>query len=153
MSQHAEPSLWAAALQRWSGLTLTAVGLAVLGVIILHPTAPESPLTWWIVNRALALQRVLPLIGLGAALSLVSTPAFTVAFFLFLVGVCFGFLAQNFLLTLLTIGPQAALHLFFTGPIASIAVGVALVPGARLRPFVLPAAATVAGIMLSLRSL
>jgi hypothetical protein len=102
------------------------------------------------VNRTLAPQRVLPLIGFGAALCLVRAGASAVALLFFLGGICFGFSAQNLLLMALTTGPQAAAHLFLTGPIASIAVGLTLISGAQLRPFILLPAALVAGTMLSL---
>jgi hypothetical protein len=139
-----------AALRRWSGPTLAIFGLVILGVIVLRPAAPESPLTWWIINSALALERVLPLIGLGVALAIVSARAFIAALLSFLIGICFGFIAQNWLLAITAKMPQAAMHLFLTGPIASVAVGLALISGARPLPIVLPVAALVAGTMLAL---
>jgi hypothetical protein len=138
------------ALRRWIGPTLAVFGMVILTVIVLRPAASESPLTWWIVNNALMLERLLPLIGLGVALAIVSARAFIAALLLFLVGICFGFVAQHGLLSITATIPQAAMHLFFTGPIASVAVGLALISGARWRPIVLPVAALVAGTMLAL---
>ena len=126
------------------------IGSVVLGVIVLRPAAPESPLAWWILNSALTPERILPMAGLGVALGLVSAPAFAAALLLFLLGLYVGFLAQNPLLAMLIGVPHAAMHHFFTGPIASIAVGLALIAGTRLRPFALLPIALAAGAVQAL---
>jgi hypothetical protein len=122
----------------------------LLGAIALAPVAPESPLLWWIKNSVLTLERLLPLFCLGAAFGIVSVRVHVVAFALFVIGICFGFLSQNWLLGLLIKIPQAPMHHFLTGPIATITIGLALIAGARLRPIILPAVAFIAGSATSL---
>jgi hypothetical protein len=139
------PPFW-----RWNGPALAFVGLVILGIIVLPPTVRESPLAWWIVHSALAPQRLLPLFGLGVALGTINARTFAVALMLFVVGICFGFLAQDRMLTALAAVPNAPTNLFITGPIASLAIGLALISSARARPIVLPPTAFVVGAMLAL---
>ncbi len=124
--------------------------LGLFGIAAMALLAGKSPLARWILTETLAPQRVLPLIGLGAACALAGTQAFAAALLLFGVGILGGFVAQDWLLWMLYGLPQAPTHLFMTGPISYLAVGLALVPGARLRPWLLPVAALVAGAMLAL---
>jgi hypothetical protein len=127
---------------------LAALGL--LGIAAMALLANKSPLARWILTDTLAPQRVLPLIGLGAACALAGPQAYAVALLLFVLGIIGGNAAQDWLLWILYRLPQAPTHLFLTGPISYLAVGAALVPGARLRARVLPIAALVAGAMLAL---
>jgi hypothetical protein len=121
-------------------------GAAVIGAIVLRP-ASESPLAWWIMNSALTPQRLLPLFGLGVALALVPFAAFGFGLAFFCAGVTVGFGGYQHLLDALLRLPHSALHQFLTGPIAAVAVGLALIAGKRLRPWVLSPAAFITGIM------
>jgi len=139
-----------ARLYRFGGPALAALGVAAIALIVLPPAAAESPLAWWIVNSALTPERLLPLLGLGVALALTGPRIALAALLLFCIGIVFGFVAHKELLEPLTKMPQAATHHFLTGPIASIAVGLALIPPARWRAAVLPLLAFIAGCMLAL---
>lgn len=139
-----------ARLSRFGGPALAIIGAAAIALIVLPPAAAESPLAWWIVNSALTPERLLPLLGFGAALTLVRPRSALAALLLFSVGIAFGFVEHKELLDPLTKMPQAATQHFLTGPIASIAVGLALIPPARWRAAVLPLSALVAGCMLAL---
>jgi hypothetical protein len=134
--------------RKWSGPVLAALGLLAIAAMAL--LARENPLARWILTETLAPARVLPLIGLGAACALAGTQACAAALLLFGLGIIGGFVAQDWLLWILYDVPQAPTHLFQTGPISYLAVGAALVPGARLRRWLLPIAAFVAGAMLAL---
>jgi hypothetical protein len=101
-------------------------------------------------NSALTPERLLPLIGFGVALSLVSRQAFFSGFLLFGGGVAAGFILHDQLLAPFWAIPNVASHNFVTGPIASTAVGIALVAGNNLRRWLLPPAALVAGVMQAL---
>jgi hypothetical protein len=135
---------------RWSGPALGVIGAAVVGAVVLRPAAVESPLAWWIQHSVLTPERVLPLIGLGVTLGLVRTRAFSAGLLLFCTGIVAGFILHNQLLAPFWAIPNAAAHQFFTGPIGSIAVGLSLIAGARLRPRILPPIALLAGVMLAL---
>jgi hypothetical protein len=134
--------------QQWSGPALVALGLVAITVITLR--ARESPFAGWILTAVLAPERVLPLIGLGAACARVGTRIFGAALQLFVFGIAVGLGGQDWLLWVLYNVPGGPTHLFLTGPISCLAIGLVLVPGARLLPWLLPVGAFVAGAMLSL---
>jgi hypothetical protein len=138
----------ARAAARWSGPALAGLGLLALGAAALAANA--SPLARWTLSETLAPARVLPLIGLGAAFALIGRRALTAALALFGLGIVAGLAGQDRLLAILDLLPRAATHLFFTGPIAYLAAGAALVAGARWRDWLTPAAALIVGAMLAL---
>ena len=134
--------------QKWSGPTLAALGLiamAVVGLLALH-----LPFADWLLLHALTPERMLPLLGLGVACGLVGKRAFIATLLLFALGIAVGFAAENWLLSTIYVLARGPTHLFLTEPISCFAIGLALVPGARLLPWLLPAAAFVVGAMLAL---
>jgi hypothetical protein len=137
-----------ATAQKWSGPALAALGLIAIAAIVL--LARESPFARWIFTHALAPERVLPLVGLGAACGLVGARVFGAGLLLFGLGIVGGFVAQDWLLGTLYAVLRGPTHLFLTGPISCLAIGLALVFGARLLPWLLPMAAMVAGAMLAI---
>lgn len=130
---------------------LTALGLLAAAAIALAPAAERSTLIWWILSSALAPERILPLVGLGVALSLADRRYSLGALALFGGGIAVGFFSKDWLLSALEAIPRATSHHFLTGPISSVTIGVALVlPAARLRSRLLLFAAAVAGTMLAI---
>ncbi len=69
---------------------------------------------------------------------------------LFGLGIAFGFAVQGTLIALIYSVAEGPTYLFLTGPISCLAVGLALMSGARLLPWLLPIAAIVDGVMLAL---
>ena len=133
---------------KWSGPALAALGLLGTAIIALLPV--QSIFRWWMFSSALAPERVLPLVGIGVALALVGFGYCLAALVLFGSGIIFGFLAEGWLLSALEKIPQATNHQFLTGPISSLAVGFALMlPGVRLRSWLLLAAAVVTASLLA----
>jgi hypothetical protein len=112
--------------------------------------ALREPFAGWLLLHTLAPERMLPLIGLGIACGLVGRRVFAATLALFGLGVAFGFAAQGFLLASIYALARGPTHLFMTEPIAAIAIGLALIPGTRWLPWLLPAAAPVVGAMLAL---
>jgi len=94
--------------------------------------------------------RVLPLIGLGAAFALAGGRILAAAIVLFAAGIVLGIAAEDQLLRILDLVPQAATHLFLVDPIAYLAAGAALVCGDRLRPYIAPVGAVIFGAALAL---
>lgn len=129
--------------RKWSGPVLAGLGVAAIALLA---AASESPLARWTLTDTLAPERVLPLIGLGVAFGLVGVRVYSAALLLLGLGIIAGFTAEDRLLRILDAIPQAATHLFLTGPISFLAAGVALVSGGWLAPF----AALVVGAMLAL---
>jgi hypothetical protein len=138
----------ASAALRWSGPALAALGIAAMATTGL--TAMRSPFAGWLLLHTLAPERMLPLIGLGLACGLVGGRVFAVTLVLFGLGIAGGFAAENWLLATIYDLAGGPTHLFMTEPIASIAIGLALIPGAWLLPWLLPAAAIIVGAMLAL---
>jgi len=138
----------AAAALKWSGPALIALGL--LGIAAIALLASESSFARWILSDVFAPERLLAQIGLGAACGLVSARISGAVLLLFGLGIVAGSIGQDWLLWVLYNVPEGPTHLFLTGPIACLAIGLALVFGARLVPWLLPMAAIVAGGMLSL---
>jgi len=127
---------------------MLALGLLAVAAIAL--LARESPFARWILSDVVSPERLLAQIGLGAACGLVSARISGAALLLFGLGIIAGSVGQDWLLWVLYNVPEGPTHLFLTGPIAYLAIGLALVPGERLLPWLLPTAAVVAGAMLSL---
>ncbi|MGH6727623.1 MAG: hypothetical protein ACREB8_13935 [Pseudolabrys sp.] len=139
-----------ATAQKLSGPALAGLGLAGLAAIALLPAAKENPLARWLLAETLMPARVLPLIGLGAAFALVGGRVLGAAIVLFGAGIILGIAAEDQLLRILDVVPQAATHLFLVDPIAYLAAGAALACGDRLRPFFAPIGAVIFGAMLAL---
>jgi hypothetical protein len=135
---------------RWTGPALLGLGAAAAAALALQPTDGQGLLGWWILSSALAPERVLPLVGLGVACSLARPQHAAAALVLFAAGIAVGFLAREQALLVLATIPDAAAHQFRVTPLACIAAGLALAPGPRLRPWLLPFAAAVVGIALAL---
>jgi hypothetical protein len=127
---------------------LAALGLAGIAVIFLM--ANESAFAHWFLPQAFAPERILPLIGLGVACGLVGKQVLRASILLFGIGIAVGFVAQDWLIKLLYNLFEGPIHLFLTGPISFLAIGLALIPGAHFLPWLLPVAAVVAGAMLAL---
>jgi hypothetical protein len=140
----------AASATAWSGPVLLVLGAAAIAKVLLSPSTSHGPLAWWIETSALAPVRVLPLFGLGVLLTLIDFRRSAVALLLFGLGIFAGFFAHERFATLLAGVPQAAGQEFLSGPVSCLAVGLALAPNAKLRGFLVPLAAAVAGAMLAL---
>lgn len=128
------------------------VGLGLLGIagLALPTTVSRSTLSWWILDSALSPQRVLPLVGLGFGLALTGRLGCAAAAVLGVAGIAAGHIYRDGLLSLLGHLPGAAAHIFLTGPVASLAAGLALILPDRPRGWLLPLAAGVIGAMLAL---
>lgn len=135
----------------WSGPILAV--LFALGVLALMAAASASPLARWVLGDVLTPERILPPLGLGVLLGLIGTRPLVAAILLFALGIAAGLLAQDALLWLLDTLPRASMRMFYTGPIAFLAVGLALAVGERHRSWLAPLAALIAGatLMLTIR--
>lgn len=149
-SPRPEPISHRAAWRTWCGPALAAAGAIVVAAVLLRPEVERSSLSWWIAHAALTPERVLPLVGIGAALGLAPARLFFACVLLYGIGIALGFAVPAQLLVQASALPNIAAHNFLTGPVASLAAGCALVAGRRLRVWVLPPASVLAGIMLTL---
>lgn len=130
---------------RWTGPALLTLGAAAVAALLLTPVADQGKLVWWLRSSALAPERILPLIGTGIALVLAGPRLWIVALAGFGAGIVAGFVAREPILAVLAQIPDAPLHQFRVGPIACIAAGLALIPGASLRSWLLLPAVLVVG--------
>jgi hypothetical protein len=133
---------------RWAGLVLIALGVVGIVALSLLPPGERGPLGGWILSSTLSYERVLPLLGLGVVLALVSPGQRLAAFALFSLGIALGFFFAHPFVSAVEVIPGAITHHFLTGPISSTAAGLSLAVPGQTRRWVLPVAAMVAGAML-----
>jgi hypothetical protein len=133
---------------RWSGPTLGVLGL--IGVVAITLMATKSPFARWFLFHAFAPERVLPFIGFGTACGLAGARLFGATLVLFGLGIAVGFADHMQLIETIYTVSEGPTYLFLTGPISALAIGLALAPGARVLPWLLPVAAFIGGAMLAL---
>jgi hypothetical protein len=136
-------------LTKWAGPALVMLASAGATALALQPPGSRSTVAWWILSSALAPDRVIPLVGLGAALSLVSLGQCMGGVALLAAAFAAGLPLGERLVSLLANIPGAVNNLL-TGPISSIAAGLVLVSPAGLRPWLLPPSAAAIGVTLAL---
>ena len=98
----------------------------------------------------LSYPRLLPLLGLGCALGFATRRAAAVAAVLGIVGLWLGFAFRDALINAVISGPAATARLGLPGPISCLFVGLLLASPQRLRSWLLPPTAIVAGAMLAI---
>ena len=133
---------------RWLGPVLACAGAVWVAVILFGPVAERGPVGWWMAKEALSVRRVLPLIGLGTALALLPWRAGLIGFGAFVIGILSGWHGINALIAAAVQIPGGAAYRALTGlvsPVAFLAVGLALVSPARVRPYLAPLGALVTG--------
>jgi hypothetical protein len=138
------------ALTRWAGPVLGLLGAIGIALVALQPVEARSLVSWWILERAISVEKVLPLIGFGAALSVLSRQLFFISIIVFLGGAALGFEMQSRFIALMAFAPDAADHLFLTAPISSIAAGLLLIAPARAKTWLAVPAALLVGAMLAI---
>ncbi|MCB9948400.1 MAG: hypothetical protein H6842_11300 [Rhodospirillaceae bacterium] len=134
----------------WAGPALLLLGAAAVAALAALPDAGQGKLDWWLQSSALTPERILPLVGMGVGLMLAGPRLWIAALVVFAAGIGAGFVAKDQILATLGMIPNAPIRLYYVGPIGCIAAGLALVPGAGLRPWLLPVAAFVVGAALAL---
>ena len=135
-------------LLRWAGPVLAGAGVLVVAVILFSPAAERGPAGWWMVSEALSVRRVLPLIGLGAALALLPWRVGLIGLGAFALGIVSGLYGIDALIAAVVQIPGGAEYLTLTrlvSPVAFLAAGVALASPARVRPYLAPVGALAAG--------
>ncbi len=133
-------------LTRWAGPALL-VGWAVAAVTLaMVPQLGEGRLGWWLAANGTSAIRMLPLLGLGIAVAVAPRWHALAGQAIFGAGLAAGYLARDWLLELLGKVPDIATPTQVTVPLACLVAGLALVPGARLRPWLLPPMALLGGI-------
>ncbi|HEY2533000.1 MAG TPA: hypothetical protein VGJ20_34550 [Xanthobacteraceae bacterium] len=137
---------------RWAGPVVAAFGLSLIVLITL--TQQQSFFGQWFLSQALAPERILPIVGLGLASGLVGLRIFFTALVLLIIGILGGFAAYDRVIFLLFIAWNPPSDFSVTGsiavPISCLAAGSPLLCRERLRAWLLPVAAFVAGTMLAI---
>jgi hypothetical protein len=140
--------LWSDRLTKWSGPILIVLGALCVAIIAALDLRSRSTLTQWVLTSALRIERVLPLIALGAAFSMINWRQFLYAACFFILGMVLGSQMQGWFMSVIVAVPRAPEHTFMTGPISCLATGLLLLFPDRLRPMIAVPVATVAGAML-----
>jgi hypothetical protein len=136
-------------VSRWSGPLLALLGLVVIAVIAGQAPGARSTTAWWILTSALTVERVVPLLGLGAAVALLSRGRSFFALALFVLGTVIGFKVRLWFLSAMAPVPGAVNHLYLTGPLSSIAAGLLLIVPAWARSLLFAPVALLVGAMLA----
>ena len=137
---------------RWQGPVLAFAGALVVALILFRPAAERTPTGWWMIKEALSVRRVLPLIGLGAALALLPWRAGLIGFGAFALGIVSGWHVINTLIAAVVQIPGGAQYhtlAHLVSPVAFLAAGVALASPARVRAYLAPLGALAAGAALA----
>lgn len=137
-----------ASVVKWNGPALGALGLLL--VVLIAIVANKSLFAGWFLLHVLAPERLVPLIGFGAACGVVGVRTCAIALMLIGVGITTGFAIQDAIVSLLYTVLHGPAYLFLTGPISCLAVGLALVSGTGVLPWLLPLAAFIEGVMLAI---
>ncbi|MEF2073675.1 hypothetical protein [Consotaella aegiceratis] len=135
---------------RGAGPAIALIGIGAAAWLLLRSPAGLGETGWWIIENGLSPQNLLPMVGLGIGCALVPAGALIAGSALLAAGMLAAYWAEPVWYPLLSTLPDAAAHDFFAGPMASVAAGLALIAGARLRPFLLPPAAFVVGFLSAL---
>lgn len=126
---------------------LIAGGLACLALIALEPPESRGTLAWWLLRSAVSAERALPLAALGVALALAGRRLAVAAAVAFAAGLGAGLAATDWLLARLVFADNAGAYLSLPGPIACLAVGLALAAPPALGSWLLLPAALLVGEM------
>jgi hypothetical protein len=137
------------ALQRWFGPLLALPGLLGIALIAWQAPGERTMIAGWILASALSIERVLPLLGLGLAVSLLGRRQSWAACAIFLLGAAIGFKLRPWFMAALSGVPQAPDHLFLTGPLSNMAVGLLLIVPQWTRKWLFAPVAAVVGAMLA----
>ena len=138
------------ALQRWSGPLLASPGLLGIALIAWQAPSERSVVAGWILTSALSVERIVPLLGLGIAVSLLGRRRGWAIPVLFLLGTAIGFRLRPWFMTALNGVPQAADHFFLTGPLSNIAAGLLLIAPQWARTWLFAPVSIFLGAMLAI---
>lgn len=132
---------------RWAGPALILSAGAAVALMLLGGAGLNDTLSRWMLVSVLSFERLLPLVGLGAALALVPRLSFALSLAAFCAGAVIGWNAQGLYLSLVARVPHASEHLFLTGPLATLSMGLLLLAPRPLKAFLAPLLAGLAGLL------
>lgn len=129
-----------------------AIGLALTGLLAFAVSFLVSGSGWADFPPATVItaERLLPLIGLGMLLGQLPRRAAALSVTLLLAGAILGVTFRERAFELMAPVPGAAAHMFLTGPLACILIGVPLVLPQGLRPWLAVPLCAVAGAVLAI---
>jgi hypothetical protein len=134
---------------RWVGPSLAATGVTLFVFLAFQSPGSRTLVSWWVLERALSAEKALPLIGLGAAIALISCVEVGLCVGLYLAGAWLGFRFHELFVEQLSFLPNAADHLFLTGPISLVSTGLLLISTTMLRHWLAPVVSAIIGAMLA----
>ncbi|NML74765.1 hypothetical protein HHL25_11575 [Rhizobium sp. S-51] len=132
-----------------------AIGLALAGLVVLAVSFLVSGSGWadFPPSTVLTAERLLPLVGLGMLLGQLPRRAAALSVTLLLAGAFLGVAFRERAFELMAPVPGAAAHMFLTGPLACILIGVPLVLSLGLRPWLAVPLCALAGAALAIATL
>jgi hydrogenase/urease accessory protein HupE len=136
-------------IRRWVGPILAVPGLLAITVLAMQDPGARGMVAGWVLTSALSVERVAPLLGLGVALALLDRRRSWSALAIFVAGAVIGFKIRPWFMATLDSVPQAAAHLFLTGPISNVTAGLLLLAPRWARNWLFAPVALVMGALLA----
>lgn len=136
-------------MKRWAGPVLALPGLLAIAALAAQDPGARGMFAGWVLTSALSPERVVPLLGLGVALALLDRRRSWSALAIVVAGAVIGFKIRPWFMAALDGVPQAAAHLFLTGPISNVAAGLLLLAPQGARKWLFVPVAGLAGAMLA----
>lgn len=124
------------------------LGGAALAAVLLRPAGERGLIESGVVYTIITYDLVLPLVGLGVALTSLTRRQTIACAIVLMYGVFIGVVGEHRLLATAALPPELARPFTYLGPLCCLAAGLALAPAGRLRRWLAPAATGLSGAAL-----
>lgn len=135
---------------KYSGPVSIVIGITIVAVFTFFNPPANNIISAWLVWDALTVSQVLPFVGLGIALSLISRPLFIISIIFFLLAYIFALINYNKIWIYFANPADISQHLYLTLPIASFCSGLLLVSPDFLRKYLVLPVCLITGAMLAI---
>jgi hypothetical protein len=135
---------------KWLGPASLSMAAAILLAALRQPAAERGLIETGVAYTMVTYDQVLPLLGLGIALALVTRWHKLIATLLFVGGVLAGILGESRLVAPMTAAPGLHNLFVYIGPLCCVTAGMALASPAGLRAWTVSAAAAWSGAALGI---
>lgn len=120
---------------KYSGLLAVIVGSIILSIFVYFNPPTENIISAWLIWDVLSISQILPLVGLGIALSILSRPFIIISIVVFIVAYFLALENYSRLWIYFANPSDVSQHLYLTLPIASFFSGLLLVSPSFLRKY------------------
>jgi len=133
---------------RWLAPAGVLIAGAALLAVMLRPAGDRGLMEGGVAYAIVTYDLVLPLVGLGVALTPMTRWQTILVAVIFTVGIPLGILSEHRLLSATGLPPSAARYFIYLGPLCCVIAGLTLAAAGSLRAWIMPAATLVTGAAL-----